>query len=350
MKVALVRRTSVTHIDGVNRFIAFLAEGFAKLGCEPLVVGWCYRGVERERLGEWFREMHGLDAAVPVRTLRAEPCEGDPWLRIAWDWWIEGSKLLREEGVDAAIVNGVVPLRFRPKIAVNHGITLRPGRLYLWAARVLYRGYDRVVCVSERLRCEVRSVLGVDCEVVPLPLKLDLYGPGPEERENLIVHVGTRPVKNPRVSVEAVEILRRRGFDVKLVVVGPPSAVIESRAVEWRFSIPEREKVELLRRAKALVLPSSYEAFPYVCLEAMACGTPVVVSSAVPEELVVDGFNGIRVGSLDPRDYADALERLLVDGELWSRLSRNGLEFVERFDHVEVAKRYLSIIGGLRER
>jgi hypothetical protein len=63
-----------------------------------------------------------------------------------------------------------------------------------------------------------------------------------------------------------------------------------------------------------------------------------------------DGFNGIRVGSLDPRDYAGALERLLVDGELWSRLSRNGLEFVKRFDHVEVAKRYLSIIGGLRER
>jgi hypothetical protein len=129
--------------------------------------------------------------------LRAKPCEGDPWLMIAWDWGIEGSELLRGEGVDAAIVSGVVPLRFKPKVAVNHGITLRPGRLYFWAARALYRGYDRLVCVSKRLRCEVRSVLGVDCEVVPLPLKLNLYGPGPEERENLIVHVGTRPVKNP---------------------------------------------------------------------------------------------------------------------------------------------------------
>jgi hypothetical protein len=57
-------------------------------------------------------------------------------------------------------------------------------------------------------------------------------------------------------------------------------------------------------------------------------------------KMILTSINGI----------VSALERLLVDGELWSRLSRNGLEFVKRFDHVEVAKRHLSIIGGLRER
>ena len=38
MKIALTRRTYITHIDGVNRFIALLAEGFAKLGHEPIIV------------------------------------------------------------------------------------------------------------------------------------------------------------------------------------------------------------------------------------------------------------------------------------------------------------------------
>jgi len=76
----------------------------------------------------------------------------------------------------------------------------------------------------------------------------------------------------------------------------------------------------------------------------MACGTPVVVSNAVPEEVVMDGFNGIRVNSFDPWDYANALERLLLDEELWLRLSRNGLEFVKQFDYIEVAKKYVSII------
>jgi len=56
----------------------------------------------------------------------------------------------------------------------------------------------------------------------------------------------------------------------------------------------------------------------------MACGTPAVVSSAVFEEVVVNGFNSIRVSSYDLKDYADALESLLRDGGLWLRLSRNG--------------------------
>ena len=52
MRIALIRRVDITHIDGVNRFIALLAEGFAKLGHEPFILSWCYRGVESSRLEE----------------------------------------------------------------------------------------------------------------------------------------------------------------------------------------------------------------------------------------------------------------------------------------------------------
>jgi D-inositol-3-phosphate glycosyltransferase len=76
----------------------------------------------------------------------------------------------------------------------------------------------------------------------------------------------------------------------------------------------------------------------------MACGTPVVASDAVP---VADGLNGLVVHSYSPRDYADALERLLKDGELWSRLQRNGLEYAKQFDHLEIAKRYVRVIESL---
>jgi len=344
MKIALIRRKYITHLDGVNRFIAFLAEGLARLGHDPVIVGWCYRGVDQARLGEWFKEVHGLDSPLPIYTLRAGPCEGDPWLAIAWDWLTKGSRLLVKEGVEAAIVNGAIPLRFRPKIAVNHGITIRPGKLYLPIARRLYRRYDRVVCVSNKLRDEVRGVLGVDCDVIPLPMKLDLYRPAKySDRENVIVHIGTRPVKNPWISIEATKILKTRGHDVRLVVVGSSLGLPKAEGVEYRYATPEKV-IELICRAKALILPSSYEAFPYVPAESMACGTPVVVSNATPEEEVIDGFNGIRVNSFDPRDYANALERLLLDEELWLRLSRNGLEFVKQFDYIEIAKKYVSII------
>jgi len=307
MKIVLIRREYISHIDGVNRFIALLAEGLAKLGHTPLILSWCYKDVACNELERWFKEVHGLDSHIPIHTLKAEPCRGDPWLRIAWDWWIEGSKLLREEGVDVAIVNGVVPLRFRPKIAVNHGITLRFSKLHLLMARRLYKGYDRVVCVSSKVKREVKEVLNVDCDVIPLPVKLNLFKPARyDERENIVVHIGTRPVKNPHISIEAIRILRRRGYNVRLIIIGPPTELPGVEGVEYRYSIPEKEKLELLCRAKALVLPSSYEAFSYVTLEAMACGTPVVVSDAIPEEVVVSGFNGVRIISYNPEDYANA--------------------------------------------
>ena len=99
------------------------------------IFSWCCSDVEIERLEKWFKEIHGLDAAMPIHTLREEPCEGNPWVRIALDWFFKGSRMLRNSRFDATIVNGVVPLRFKPKVAVNHGLTLKTNKLYLFAVK-----------------------------------------------------------------------------------------------------------------------------------------------------------------------------------------------------------------------
>jgi len=147
--------------------------------------------------------------------------------------------------------------------------------------------------------------------------------------------------------METIKILRRHGYNYKLIVIGSPTALPKAEYVEYRYAISEKEELELLRRAKALILPSSYGSFAYVVLEAMACGTPVVVSNAVPREVVVNNFNGIRINSFDPVDYANALEKLLSNEDLWLRFSRNGLEFAKRFNYVKIAKKYIAIIRQL---
>jgi glycosyltransferase involved in cell wall biosynthesis len=119
------------------------------------------------------------------------------------------------------------------------------------AARLLYRSYDVVVCVSNKLRGEVKSTLGVDCRVIPLPMKLDLYKPAsPEERENIVVHIGARPVKNPQISIETIKILRRRGYNVKLVTVGAPSGIPSDEAVEFTSGLRESEKFRIIMQSQ----------------------------------------------------------------------------------------------------
>lgn len=351
MKIALIRRGYVTHLDGVNRFIAWLAEGFYKLGHEPVVLSWCFKGdVPRDELGKWFKEVHGLDVELPIETLRNTPCQGDPWAKMLFEWYVKGSSILKSRGVEVAIVNGVVPLRFKPKIAVAHGPLPTISRWRRFVLKTLYSAYDVVVCVSKASQSEYRGIVTCDA-IIPLPMKLDLYRPR-DTRESIVVHIGTRPIKNPHVSIEAVEMLRSRGIEVDLYIIGSRAPYIEELVknkpyIHLLFDVSEREKVEVLCRAKALILPSSGEAFPFTTLEAMACGTPPVVSYAVPEEVVIDRFNGLRINSLDPKAYTGALEKLLTDNELWETLKRNGLGFVKQFDYIDVAKKYLSLIDSL---
>ena len=70
----------------------------------------------------------------------------------------------------------------------------------------------------------------------------------------------------------------------------------------------------IYRRANVAVFPSLYEPFGIVALEAMASGTPVVVSDVGGlAEIVVDGETGLKVNPLNEANLASALIRVLSD-------------------------------------
>jgi hypothetical protein len=115
MRIALIRREYITHLDGVNRFIALLAEGLAKLGHDPLIMTWCYNGIAKDHLPDWFAKMHGLSTTIPIYTLQTGPCQGDPWLKIAWDWWWNGSKLLHKKGEMRLLLMALCRLGLSPR-------------------------------------------------------------------------------------------------------------------------------------------------------------------------------------------------------------------------------------------
>jgi glycosyltransferase involved in cell wall biosynthesis len=264
LKIALIRRTCITYLDGVNRFIALLAEGLKRLGHEVEIFGYCFKSVESERLEEWFREMHGLNTAIAIRTLHEEPCEGDPWVRIAFDWLFKGSKALQSEDFDAVIVSGVIPLRFKPKVAVIHdqGPAFTFNKFYVLLGKIILKHFNEIICVSTKTQQELHSTLKLPCKVIPIPLKLDPFKPrSPNERENIVVHIGTRPAKNPQVSIEAIKILRKRGFNVKLIIVGPPAQFPRTEEVEYAFKVSEEEKIELLCKAKHLFYHQNMKVF-----------------------------------------------------------------------------------------
>jgi glycosyltransferase involved in cell wall biosynthesis len=146
------------------------------------------------------------------------------------------------------------------------------------------------------------------------------------------------PQKSLDVALDALT----RTEPVTLLVAGdgPDRVTLERRADELgldgraRFLGPQpRETVlELLRAADGVLLPSSWENFPHVLVEALAVGTPVVATSVGGvTEIVEDGANGLLVPPGDPESLAAAIRRLFADEQLRERLRRAAPASVERF-------------------
>ena len=115
-------------------------------------------------------------------------------------------------------------------------------------------------------------------------------------------------------------------------------------SVEFQFDLTEEEKKDLLRKCRAMVLPSSVEGFGIVVLEANACGLPVIASTGVPESVIHDGRNGLRYNYGEVGALAQAVVRLLRDEGLHTQLSANSLEFVKQFAWREVGAQYQEVV------
>ncbi len=107
---------------------------------------------------------------------------------------------------------------------------------------------------------------------------------------------------------------------------------------------------EFYARARVLVVPSAYEGLPFVILEAMRSGLPVVATrvSGHPEA-IEDGVNGFLVDLDDPEQLAQRCVELLQDDGLAERLGRAAREtFLQRFDIDRQLRRYIEIYQCLR--
>jgi glycosyltransferase involved in cell wall biosynthesis len=179
--------------------------------------------------------------------------------------------------------------------------------------------------------------------------------------EKMILFVGTlEPRKNVLTLLEAYALLRRdRRFAHRLVIAGGKGWYYErifARAEQLGLRdevifpdyVPQEELVLWYNAADVFVYPSLYEGFGLPPLEAMACGTPVVVSgsSSLPE---VVGDAGVAVEARDAEALAQAIAELVQDRGRHGLLREAGLArargFSWRATARETARLYHCILG-----
>jgi D-inositol-3-phosphate glycosyltransferase len=190
--------------------------------------------------------------------------------------------------------------------------------------------------------------------VVPCGVDTALFAPGDPEAARaalgldggpLLLYVGRiAPIKGLETLLDAVGCLRGAGHPARLVVVGGDTderrdgheAELRKRvarhglgdAVTFVGAQSQDRLRDYYVAADATVLPSYYESFGMVALEAMACGSAVIASRVGGLQTTVrDGVTGLLVSEGDPCALAETTARVLDDGALRWRLGREGIRW-----------------------
>jgi len=180
--------------------------------------------------------------------------------------------------------------------------------------------------------------------------------------EPFVLFVGTlEPRKNLRTLLDAWELLHRQVADPPVLVLcgrlGWKSESLEdsirrAQAAGRVRALGYVESAELAtwyRGALAVALPSLYEGFGLPAVEAMAVGTPLILSD-IPVLREVAGDAALYVEAEDAEAWAEAVERLLTDGSLRTELSNAGLARSHLFDWDRAASQLVEVFKNAAER
>ena len=241
-----------------------------------------------------------------------------------------------------------------------------PGRMAgeAWLARES----DAVVAVSAAEADTVVLRLGgaIDRVRVVYPgVDGELFRPQPERPSGtgyVVVAARLQPLKGLDLAIETVAAVPK-ALRPELVIAGDASsdfdgyideltALAARNAIEngVRFVGPQSRThlAELLRGARAVLVPSHTETSGLVALEAAASGVPAIVaaSGGLPEA-VDDGVTGVVLDSRDPQAWASALTEVLSNATLSLRLSRAARHRAEGLDWHRSADQLLAVYREL---
>ncbi len=228
--------------------------------------------------------------------------------------------------------------------------------------RLLARMRAAVVCVSDRVRRDYVAATGVPAHRVRVlynGIDVGAIASLPREREAVRAEFGMPPdailavcparlvpQKGHDLLVDAFARVASRHTRAHLLLAGegplavPLAETIDAAGLRGRVVLagPRRDVPRLLRAADLAVLASHREGFSNVVLEALAAGTPLVVTDVGGNREAMEGeATGRLVPPGDPDALARALDQLLADGDLRTRLGEAAARRAWRFDLDRIA-------------
>jgi glycosyltransferase involved in cell wall biosynthesis len=243
-----------------------------------------------------------------------------------------------------------------PVVSVLHGQSdvAHSDRLALLRSGIVRVGSPKVVFVSEHLKDHLAPRLRLaesQCAVIPNGVDVQVYHPCRDRSlrselalANDVILVGAigniRAPKAYDVLLRAARILSDRSQRFHFVIAGDCSNDLGLELVELSRSLGIEQRLSflglradvarILNNLDAFVLSSHTEGFSIACLEAMACGIPVIATRSGGPEEILEGGAGILVPTDDPEAIAQAVEEVTSSKALADALTAKALKRVQQ--------------------
>lgn len=274
--------------------------------------------------------------------------------------------VVHANAIRAGLITAGAKLLRGPPSIVHVRDRLPQGRASRLSLAAIGRGNDLIVANSRYTAASMAGIASrASQRVVANPVDLERFDPSridarsartslrlPQDAVILAVVAQITPWKGQDDAIRIAALLRGRGHDVRLLVVGAAKFVDGARRYDnrtYRDSLDtlvdelglgenvvfagELEDVpRVLRATDVLLVPSWEEPFGRTVIEAMAMGTPVVATDVGgPAETITDGEDGILLAPRRPELWADAVGGLLADPPRLAVLAERGVLRAQSF-------------------
>jgi len=205
----------------------------------------------------------------------------------------------------------------------------------------MYRNVDKVITLTPQEREGLLHYApDLDISVVPHGVDTQVFTPVPSDRQEMsVAFLGNYPHHPNRDAViyfikDIWPYLKRILPEIKFYVIGrnPTPDILATAEQDQNIVVTGtvEDVRDYLTRAKVFVVPIRLgKGFRGKILEAMAMGIPVVSTSIGAEGIPAEDMNNIAIAD-DPETFVDRVVKLLQDGELHRRISKNARTLVEK--------------------
>lgn len=270
--------------------------------------------------------------------------------------------------VYASLVGALLSI---PVVSVLHGQSDVPHkeRFSSLKAAIVRRASRKVVFVSERLEDDLRPRLGLaaeQCAVIPNGVDTEVFRPGRDRSLRAELHLpddaallgaigNVRQPKAYDVLLRAARTLIDRSQRFHLIVAGDCANDLGRQLQQLSTELGVERHVtflglradvaRILNNLDVFVLSSNTEGFSIACIEAMACGIPVVATRSGGPEQILAGEAGLLVPTGDPDSLALALKRVICSKDLAATLTARAIKRVhEQYSLSTMLSRYEALL------